>query len=157
MGKNFLSHLPLEWTFVRALRSSPPVHFHSLFCKLIPPLGERAFWMIPVLLFDGSVCSLQTLTGMLILLRPCWGSQYFRLRMKVQWSSWIPFSLAIHPSYYYNLQILNLKCLHSNLKQSNNLTHKMENGITFSIDGESKWICGDLKKGVPNMHSLSLN
>ena len=135
MGKNFLSYLFLERTFLQALHFPPPVHFHSLFSKLTPPLGEHAFWMTPMLLFNGSVCSSLTLTVMLILLRPCWWSQYFCLRVQVQWSSWIPFSLAIHPSYHYNLQILNLKCLLSNLKQLNNLTHKMQNEITFSIDG----------------------
>ena len=123
MGKNFLSYLFLERAFVRALPLPLLIFIH--FLANSHPLGKRASWMIPVLLFNGSVCSSQTLTGMLILLRPCWGSQYFRLKVEVQWSSWIPFSLAIHPSYYYNLQILNLECLHSNLKQLNNLTHKI--------------------------------
>ena len=125
MGKNFLFIFVFRTNICTSVTLPLPLLIFIHFLANSHLLGERAFWMIPGLLFNGSVCSSQTLTGMLILLRPCWWSQYFRLKVEVQWSSWIPFSLAIHPSYYYNLQILNLECLHSNLKQLNNLTHKI--------------------------------
>lgn len=94
---------------------------------LPPPLSKHAFWLTPMLLFNGQICFSQTLIGILILLHSCWGSQFFWLLWEmVHWPSWTAFSLAIHPNYHYNLQILNLECFHSNPKQLNSLTYKMQ-------------------------------